>query len=147
MKKFFVIFLISALLFAQAVFAEEENAEEGIHVMFAAITIIFGVVALVWTNAARKKLGEGSSLKQYITNFLIALIFILGANIWHFLREVTAIGTKLGMYAEYPEYLLYILAYLVFVLAAYQMNFISQEFSFEDQAADMKKALEGKKKI
>lgn len=146
MKKLAVILVIFGLLFLYCAAAEEESGEaSGVHFMFGSITVIFGIIALVWTFSARKNIAEGSSLRMYITNFLIALLFITGASFWHFIREVTPMSSMMGEMAEYPEYLLLIIAYLVFVLAAYQMKFISKEFSFEDQKEEIKKALDNKK--
>ncbi|MFH1316537.1 MAG: hypothetical protein ABII01_03400 [Candidatus Woesearchaeota archaeon] len=144
MKKIIYLILIISLFLTFSVTADEESEEEesGVGFMFSIITIIFGIIALVWTYSARNKLAKGSSLRQYISNFLIALLLIVGSSVWHFIREVTPIGANLGHAAEYPEYIMIILAFLVFVLAAYQMKFISEEFNFEDQTSEMKKALD-----
>jgi len=147
MRKLLILFLIVSLMTIPLITADEGAGEEsGVHIMFGAITIIFGIVAIVWTYSAKRTLAAGSSLRQYTSNFLIALFFIVGANVWHLIREVTNVAAAMGSAAEYPEYFLYILAFLVFVLAAYQMKFVSQEFNFEDQATDMKQALDKGKK-
>jgi len=142
------ILLLALFLFILIPFVAADEGEEdsAVHILFGSITFIFGVVALVWTYSARKQLAQGSSLRQYTSNFLVALAFIIASVGWHILSEITPIGQTMGSAAEYPGYFLLIIAFLVFVLAAYQMKFISQEFSFEDQAKDMKQALEKGKK-
>ncbi len=142
MRLLLALFIAFSLIAVQSVVAAEEHGKRPeVHIMFGSITTIFGIIALAWTYSARKKLAAGSSLREYISNLLVALLLILGASAWHLIRESTQISVKLGEVVEYPEYLLYIFAYLVLVLAAYRLKFIGEEFSFEEQASAMQSAI------
>lgn len=110
------------------------------------ITIAIGLVAWIWSLQSRRDLA-GGSLKRYTQNFLIAISFLVLFSVWHTFREALHLKEAWGSVAELPEYLLIMATYVTFLISAYQMRYISEEYSFKEQASTMKKALsEGKKK-
>ncbi len=115
-------------------------------VVMSLLGVAFGILAFVWILTARKRLA-GGSIKRYLTISAIALLFLMLASSWHAIAVLTNIHHNFGEITTLPHHILMIFAYLVFILGAFQMLYISREFSFEEQVPVMKKALsEGKKK-
>ncbi len=109
------------------------------------LSLTFGIMAIIWSYRARKSLSPGSSLREYPTYFIICLIFVVAFSI-ALTAERFFIRISTGTILIYLEYTLLTLAYLTFVAAAYKIWSIGQEFGFEKESAEIKKAMKKKKK-
>lgn len=111
------------------------------------VTISFGLLAIIWTLMAITSLSEGSALRKHTTNFLFCLIFVLLFSIWHTLSKLLKWRETVNEFMLYPGYLFITLAFLIFVITAYQILTIGQEFGFKQQAKEIKKVMEKKRKL
>ncbi len=108
-------------------------------------TIIFGITALLLASRARKRLSPGS-IRSYIDNFSVCLVFIVIFSIWQTGRDLFDLNIKFSGLTQYPEYIFIIFAYVAFIIASYKASRISHEFGFKDQGKVIEKVLNGKKK-
>ncbi|MFH1331793.1 MAG: hypothetical protein ABIH63_00730 [archaeon] len=109
------------------------------------VSLTFGIMAIIWCYRARKSLSPGSSLREYSLYFIICLIFIVAFSVV-LTAERFFVRTGAGTMLVYLEYTLLTLAYLTFVTAAFKMWNIGQEFGFEKESAEIRKAMKKKKK-
>ena len=97
-------------------------------------TIIFGVASLLLISRARNRLSEGS-IRRYMDNFAICLVFIVIFSVWQTLRDffgVSIDGKNQTTILVYPEYVFIVLAYIAFVVASLRVMKISEEFGFKE---------------
>jgi hypothetical protein len=109
------------------------------------ITMTFGVLAIIWTSMAISSLSKGSSLRKQTTYFLISLILILFFAFWHTLSKLLGWRETINEVMLYPGYIFITLAFLIFVITAYQVLKVGQEFGFVDKGKKIKKVMEKKK--
>lgn len=109
------------------------------------ISLTFGIMAIIWSYRARKALSPGSSLREYSMYFIICLIFIVAFSI-ALTSERFFVMARMVTALVYVEYSLLTLAYLTFVVAAYKIWNIGQEFGFEKESAEIRKAIKKKKR-
>lgn len=105
------------------------------------LTLVFGLVAIIWTVRAMNALSPGSSLKNYTTHFLLCLIFLLLSTLWNTIEKLFLLKENFGPIMVYPGYIFLIFSYLVFVSAAYKILYLGKEFGFQEQAKRIKKAV------
>ncbi|MBL7100563.1 MAG: hypothetical protein ISS23_01270 [Nanoarchaeota archaeon] len=111
-----------------------------------ALSLTFGVTALIWVFKARRSLSKGSSLKELTTHFLLIVIFVLCFSFWNVLIKMLALKDIYGDTIIFLQYLFISFAYIAFVGAAYKIRKIGQEFGFSPQAKNIKKIIKEKKK-
>lgn len=109
------------------------------------LSLTFGVMAIIWAYRARKALSAGSSLREYSMYFIICLIFVVAFSI-ALTAERFFIRTSAGTILVYLEYTLLTMSYLTFVAASYKIWSIGQEFGFEKESAEIRKAIKKKKR-
>ena len=110
------------------------------------VTISFGILAIIWTSMAMGSLSRGSSLRRHTVNFLFCLVFVLLFSIWHTLSKLLKWRETVNEFMLYPGYLFLILAFLIFVITAYQILTMGQEFGFGQQATKIKDIIKEKKR-
>jgi len=108
-------------------------------------TIIFGITALLLASKARKRLSEGS-IRSYIDNFSICLVFIVIFSIWQTGRSLFDLNIGVSGLKQYPEYIFIIFAYIAFIIASYKVSTISHEFGFKEEGKTIEKVIKEKKK-
>lgn len=108
-------------------------------------TIIFGITALLLASRARKRLSEGT-IRSYIDNFSICLVFIVIFSIWQTGRGLFDLNIGVGGLKEYPEYIFIILAYVAFIITSYKVSKVSHEFGFEEERKVIESIIKEKKK-
>ena len=141
-KKILVLFeLLAIAVGLLVIFKIVTNTEAAIGF----VTLSFGVLAIIWTSMAVKSLSPGSSLRKYVTNFLLCLIFILLFAVWHTISIIFEWRKTLNEAWLYPGYLFITIAFLIFVTTAYQVLTMGKEFGFRTQAEKIKKVIEEKK--
>jgi len=136
LKGIFVFIAIIAGLYA--LFALSPSIE----IALGFFSLSFGLLAIFWTVNAYKCLSPNSSLRRYTALFLLSLIFILANSVWTTLYVIFSFSENL----RYVNYILVSIIYIIFVIAAYNILFISKEFGFREQAENIKKALRKKDK-
>ncbi len=109
------------------------------------VTMSFGILAIIWTSMAITSLSKGSSLRRHTINFLFCLVFILLFSIWHTISKLFGWRETINEFMLYPGYIFITAAFLIFVITAYQILTLGQEFGFETQAKDIKAIMEKKK--
>ncbi len=109
------------------------------------ITFSLGILAIIWTSMAVISLSKGSALRKHTTNFLLCLIFILAFSIWHVISKLFGWRQTINQAMLYPGYLFLALTFVIFVVTAYQIRAMGQEFGFKTQAKKIKKVMQKKK--
>lgn len=112
-----------------------------IEVAIGFITISFGILAIIWTSMAVKSLSKGSALRNYTSNFLLCLIFILLFAVWNTLSILFKWRESLNELMLYPSYIFMTFAFLTFVWSSYKILVIGKEFGFAPQASRIKKKI------
>lgn len=110
-----------------------------------ALSLTFGIMAIIWVVKARKSLSKGSSLRSLTTNFLFTLIFILCFSFWSLAVNMLSLVEIHGAIILFPQYLFITLAYITFVGTAFRLKKLGQEFGFSIQAKDIVKRIKKKK--
>lgn len=136
-----VIAFIAILSGLIAIFKLIANVE----VAIGFVTISFGILAVIWTSMAVKSSSKGSALRNYTTNFLLCLIFILLFAIWNTFSILFKWRESLNELMLYPSYIFVTLAFLTFVWSSYQILMIGKEFGFGAQASRIEKRIKQKK--
>ena len=111
-------------------------------------TVIFGVASLLLISKARNRLSEGS-IRKYMDNFAICLVFIVIFSVWQTARDFFGSGIgieKHTTYAAYPEYIFIVLAYIAFIVASYRVLKISEEFGFKEEGKKIERLIKSKKR-
>lgn len=109
-----------------------------------ALSLTFGVMAVIWVVKARKSLSEGSSLRTLTTHFLFTLIFVLCFSSWNLLVDAMALEEIYGTVIAFPQYLFISLTYITFVGTAYKIRKLGQEFGFSKQSKKISELLKKK---
>lgn len=136
-KTLFLVIEIIAIIFGIFTII---NLVKDPEIIVSLISLSFGILAIIWTFIAMTSLSKGSSLRNYVTLFLIALVFILLFSIWHALSKIFR-WEKLWLY---PEYVLISLAYITFVVSSYKVYKLSKEFGFKEKSNEIKNILKKK---
>jgi len=111
-------------------------------------TVIFGVASILLISKARNRLSEGS-IRKYMDNFAICLVFIVIFSVWQTARDFFGSGIgieKHTTYAAYPEYIFIVLAYIAFIVASYRVLKISEEFGFKEEGKKIERLIKSKKR-
>lgn len=142
MKDIFkLVFGVAAVLVGiAAIISLVQNAE----MIMGFIAITFGVMALIWTWRARKKMSPSSSIRRYISYFFACLVFVLLFSILSTLEQLF-FWQQTRSLMVYPKYFLISLAYIMFVLSAYKILIIAKEFGFEIEAKEIARVLKKRK--
>ncbi|MBU1111661.1 MAG: hypothetical protein ABIG93_04015 [archaeon] len=90
------------------------------------IALSFGIMAIIWTSRAYWNLSKGSSLRNYAYYFLLSLTLIFIYSIWQTLGEYFVLGKTFIVI----EAFCIAAAYLLFVVAAFKLSRIGNEFGF-----------------
>ncbi|MBU0456947.1 MAG: hypothetical protein ABH824_02645 [Nanoarchaeota archaeon] len=98
------------------------------------ISLSFGIMAIIWTAKAFWNLSKGSSLKSYAFYFLLSLTLIFIFSIWKTLGDFFPLGESFF----YVEAVCISFAYLLFVVSAYKLSKIGEEFGFRVEAKNIK---------
>lgn len=115
-------------------------------VVMGILSITFGILAIIWTIKANLHLSAGSSLKIYTHYFLLALVSIILFSIWDTLNRLLLWEQNIGEFMAYPEYFFITIAYLIFALAGFQILKVGKTFGFNQQAKEIKKVIDKKKR-
>ncbi|MBS3097198.1 hypothetical protein J4209_00215 [Candidatus Woesearchaeota archaeon] len=108
-------------------------------------SVIFGLTALFLASKARQRLSPGS-IRKYIDNFSVCLVFIVIFSLWQTVRDIATIQYGIGEIVKFPEYIFIIGAYIAFIISAYRVVHISHEFGFKKEGASIGEILEERKK-
>lgn len=111
-----------------------------------ALSLTFGVTAMIWVFKARNSLSKGSSLRTLTTHFLFTLIFVLCFSFWSLADKMLSLNLVYGETVVFIEYLFISLAYIAFVGTAYRIRKLGHEFGFGFQSKEIKQLIEKKKK-
>lgn len=111
-----------------------------------ALSLTFGVTALIWIFKARKSLSKGSSLKELTLHFLFTVVFVLCFSFWGIVVKMLQLKEVYGDVVAFPQYLFISLAYITFIGAAYKIRKIGKEFGFSAQAEDIERIIKSKRK-
>lgn len=111
-----------------------------------ALSLTFGVTAVIWVFKARNSLSKGSSLRTLTTHFLFMLIFVLGFSFLSLADKMLSLELMYGETVVFIEYLLISLAYITFVGTAYRIRKLGHEFGFSSQSKEITQLIEKKKK-
>lgn len=111
-----------------------------------ALSLTFGVTALIWIFKARKSLSKGSSLKELTLHFLFTVVFVLCFSFWGIVVKMLQLKEVYGDVIAFPQYLFISLAYITFIGAAYKIRKIGKEFGFSVQAEEIKRIIKAKRK-
>lgn len=115
-------------------------------IVIGALSLTFGITALLWIFKARTSLSKGSSLKELTTHFLFTVIFILCFSFWNIAVKILFLESIYGEIVIFIQYLFISFAYITFVGAAYKIRKMGQEFGFNFQVKNIKKIIKEKKK-
>ena len=108
------------------------------------ITISFGILGIIWTSMAVKSLSKGSALRNYTTNFLFCLIFILLFTIWN-TTSVIFDWRSANKAMLYPGYIFITIAFLTFVWTSYHILLLGKEFGFGEESSRINRRMGQKK--
>lgn len=114
-------------------------------IVVGALSLTFGITAIIWAAKARNSLSVGSELRNYSNIFLASLLSIVAFSISDILLYVFQFE-KAAMYFYYLKYLLITASYFVFLVASYKILSIGQTFGFNYTADDIKKIMDQKAK-
>ncbi|MBU2637634.1 MAG: hypothetical protein KJ955_01545 [Nanoarchaeota archaeon] len=114
-------------------------------IVLGALTLTFGITAVIWVVKARKSLSKGSSLRSLTTHFLFTLFFMLTFTVWNLVSKVMMLNEGLNVPSA-PPYLFISLVYITFVGIAYKIKKLGEEFGFSRQSAEIKKLIRNRKK-
>ena len=107
-------------------------------------TVVFGIGALILASRARSRLSPGS-LRKFIDNFSVCLAFIVVFSLWQTIRGITNVEVSLSGFLGYPEFIFIVFAYIGFVIAAYRVSKISEEFGFKEEGKEIQQLIKKKK--
>jgi len=108
-------------------------------------TFIFGIAALLLASKARSRLSPGS-IRAYIDNFSICLVFIVIFSLWQTTRSAFNIELSMGEFSDYPELIFIVFAYIGFIIASYRVIKISEEFGFKGHGKLIRRLVKEKTK-
>lgn len=108
-------------------------------------TVIFGIAALLLASRARNRLSPGS-IRAYIDNFSICLVFIVIFSLWQTARSIFKLELSLGEFSSYPELIFIVFAYIGFIIASFRVAKISEEFGFKADGKLIHKLIKEKPK-
>lgn len=113
---------------------------EYIEFILGIFSILFGIVAIVISVIAFKKLTSGylSTYVQWVTYSIF--VFTLG-RIWHTALEVFEWKDRIGVFMEYPEYIFTAIAFFLIAYASYSLYELSKVFGFKDKAKDIQRVI------
>ncbi|MDP2907226.1 MAG: hypothetical protein Q8O03_04765 [Nanoarchaeota archaeon] len=111
-----------------------------------ALSLTFGVTAIIWVFKARKSLSKGSSLRSLTTNFLFILIFILCFSFWSLVVKMLGLEQAYGEVVVLVEYMFISFAYITIVGTAYKIRKLGHEFGFTTQSKEIEELINNKKK-
>lgn len=109
-------------------------------ILIAALSLTFGIMALIWVWKAKNAFSIGSQLRDFTGSFLSCLVAVL---IFSLYDNVLAIF-NLGSNWAYGKYALITIAYINFALTAYKMRKLGDVFGFSEQSLRVKKAMKAK---
>ncbi len=102
-----------------------------------ALSLTFGVTAVIWVFKARHSLSKGSSLRTLTTHFLFTLVFVLCFSFWSLADKMLSLELTYGKNVVFIEYLFISLAYITFVGTAYRIRKLGHEFGFSTQSEEI----------
>ena len=89
--------------------------------------IIFGLATLILVSRARKRIID-SQLKKFLSNFSVCLTFIVMFSMWQTFRNIFDFEIRFKGFTTHPEYMFLIFAYIAFVISAYRILKLSENF-------------------
>ena len=109
-------------------------------------SVIFGLTALLLASRARKRLSPGS-LRSYIDNFSVCLVFIVVFSLWRAIRDIINVKDGMSQMIQAPEMVFIVGAYIAFIIASYRIVHISHEFGFKHEGREIAKLIKEKRKV
>lgn len=122
--------LIAIIVGIVAVIQLIGNAE----LILSALSLTFGIMAIIWIVKARIRLSRGSSIRKLATNFLVTVILILCFSIWGIVVNMLGLEAIYGDIINFPQYLFISFSYIAFVGTAYKLMKMGEEFGFNVQS-------------
>ncbi len=117
-----------------------------VHIALVGITtVVFGIASLLLISRARNRLSEGS-IRKYMDNFAICLVFIVIFSVWQTARSIIGVDIDVEGLATYPEYIFIVFAYIAFIVASYRVLKISEEFGFKEDGKKIEQLIKEKPK-
>ena len=110
-----------------------------IEIFFGIIMLSFGVLAVIWTLLAKYNLSPKSTLRLFTNNFLSCSISVLFYSIIRLLSDFVSIP-----FHAYLEFFFISITFFFFVLVSYYIYIIGNEFGFQKESSQIKKALKKK---
>lgn len=111
-----------------------------------ALSLTFGVTAIIWVFKARRSLSKGSSLRELTTHFLLVLVFVLCFSFWSLAVKMLSLEALYGNLTVAIEYLFISLAYITIVGTAYRIRKLGHEFGFSVQSKEIAQLIKKNKK-
>jgi len=108
--------------------------------LIAALSLTFGIMALIWVWRAKNAFSMGSQLRDFTGSFLSCLVAVL---IFSLYDNAIAIFSLDSSWA-YGKYVLITIAYINFAVTAYKMRKLGDVFGFSEQSLKIKKAMKAR---
>ncbi|MEK6863872.1 MAG: hypothetical protein AABX27_01150 [Nanoarchaeota archaeon] len=134
--------LIAIIVGIVAVIQLIGNAE----LILSALSLTFGIMAIIWIVKARIRLSRGSSIRKLATNFLVTVILILCFSIWGIVVNMLGLEAIYGDIINFPQYLFISFSYIAFVGTAYKLMKMGEEFGFNVQSKKIEQLIKNKAK-
>ncbi|MCX9010080.1 MAG: hypothetical protein OIN66_03055 [Candidatus Methanoperedens sp.] len=116
---------------------------ENIEFILGAFSVLFGIVAVVISLVAFKKLTPGY-LSTYVQWVIYSIFAFTLHSIWHTIMEAFELKERMGIIIEYPAYIFAIIAYFLIAYASYRLYELSKVFGFKDKAHNIQRVIEDK---
>ena len=134
--------LIAIIVGIVAVIQLIGNAE----LILSALSLTFGIMAIIWIVKARIRLSRGSSIRKLATNFLVTVILIICFSIWGIVVNMLGLEAIYGDIINFPQYLFISFSYIAFVGTAYKLMKMGEEFGFNVQSKKIEQLIKNKAK-
>ncbi len=108
-----------------------------IDIFIVALSLTFGVMALIWVWKAKNAFSAGSQLRDFTGSFLSCLVAVLMFSLYDNAIAIFSLDAKW----IYGKYALITIAYINFVYTSYKMRKLGDVFGFSEQGARIKKAI------
>ena len=109
-------------------------------ILIAALSLTFGVMALIWVWRAKNAFSIGSQLRDFTGSFLSCLVAVLIFSLYDNTIAIFNLDSKWA----YGKYVLITIAYINFVVTAYKMRKLGNVFGFSEQGLKIKNAMKTK---
>ncbi len=111
-----------------------------IELILGIFSVLFGIVAIVISLVAFKKLTSGY-LSTYVQWVIYSIFALILHSIWHTVMEAFELKETMGAIIEYPAYIFAIIAYFLIACASYRLYELSKVFGFKDKAKNIQRVI------